>query len=301
MLANRGDTWRPLTKWAWNDPSVVTSQIGESCRLFAEQVGDSPWKVAWCAGVGVVDSGPSELKLETELLRHLLDELARAMGPQRMRYGALFLASSAGGVYAGSTGAPYSELSEARPLAPYGWNKLEQETLVRRWASQYGTPTLIGRLSNLYGPGQNLSKNQGLISQVSRCVLVQQPLTLYTPLDTIRDYLFVVDAGLLVADGLARLTLEASNLVPPRVVIKVLASKQPTTIATVLGEVRRVTKHPVRVVLARSHAARHQARDLRMTSLVWPQLDERSHTTLSAGIRATVNDILADLQLARDS
>jgi UDP-glucose 4-epimerase len=299
VLAERGSTWRPSTGFAWGDPSVVSSQIEESCNLFAEGVGELPWKVVWCAGAGVVDSGPAELRGETEVLRQLLGGLVRAMGPRRMRSGALFLASSAGGVYAGSSGAPYSELSDARPLAPYGWNKLEQESLVRRWSSEHGTPALIGRLSNLYGPGQNLSKNQGLISQVCRRVLAHQPLMLDTPLDTIRDYLFVDDAGLLIADGLERLGVERSNLVAPPVVIKVLASKHPTTIATVLGEVRRVTKRPVRVVLARSHSARHQAPDLRMTSVVWPQLDERSMTTLSAGTWAVVNDILGELQLRR--
>jgi len=48
---------------------------------------------------------------------------------------------------------------------------------------------MVGRMSNLYGPGQNLKKVQGLISQMCLRVLTRQPLVLYVPLDTIRDYL----------------------------------------------------------------------------------------------------------------
>lgn len=299
VLAGRGRVWHPPRAFAWGDPSAVTPQIRESCRSFAEVAGDSRWKVVWCAGTGVVGSGPAELTCETEVLRHLLDELFRAMGARRVPSGAFFLASSAGGVYAGSSGAPYNERSEARPLAPYGWNKLEQESLVERWSRECGGPALIGRLSNLYGPGQNLAKSQGLISQVCRGIFRHQPLMLYTPLDTIRDYLFVGDAALLIADGLERLGIETANGAAPSVVTKVLASQQPTTIATVLGEFRRITKRPVRVVLARSDTARHQAPDLRMTSVVWPELDERPMTTLSAGIRAVINDVLAEVELGR--
>ena len=138
----------------------------------------------------------------------LLTGITEALcGPERSR-GALFLASSAGGVYAGVGTPPFREDSPVAPLAPYGWNKLEQESLARQWSTETGTPLLVGRLSNLYGPGQNLSKAQGLITQMCLRVVARQPLVLYVPLDTIRDYLFAEDAGRLIAHGLARLRLD---------------------------------------------------------------------------------------------
>jgi UDP-glucose 4-epimerase len=274
---------------------VALAQLEKSCYAFADEVRGRPWQVAWCAGAGTVGSGSRELKQETEALSHLLRGLVRAMGSAQMGSGVVFLASSAGGVYAGSAGAPYSEMSAERPLAPYGFNKLVQESLVRRWSSETGTPAFIGRLSNIYGPGQTLSKSQGLVSQVCRRTLAHQPLVLYVPLDTIRDYIYVDDAGALVADGLDRLRWGHLAGTANPVVVKVLASGQGTTIATVLGEVRRIIKRPVRVVLASSPSARHQAPDLRMTSVVWPELDRRPMTTLSAGIRAVLTDILDDM------
>jgi len=186
-------------------------------------------------------------------------------------------------------------------LAPYGWNKLEQESLARQWSLDTATPLLIGRLSNLYGPGQNVTKGQGLITQVCLRVMNRQPLILYVPLDTIRDYLFARDAGQLVADGLARLRFETSQSVMTPDVVKILASHQPATISTVLAQLRWIMKRPVSVIIAASPNAAWQARDLRMTSLVWPELDRRPMTTLSEGIRWVVNDILDASTLGRTS
>ena len=298
-LGQRCSTWYPPDPFCWDDAIAARAQLENSCSAFADQVGDRPWQVAWCAGAGVVSSGSAELRRETDSLSQLLRGLLRAMSSQQMRSGQFFLASSAGGVYAGSRGAPFTERSRECPLAPYGFNKLEQESIVRRWSIEAGTPALIGRLSNIYGPGQRLSKRQGVVSEACRRVLAHQPFVLYVPLDTIRDYLFVGDAGALIADGLDRLRHKHSADASPPVVLKILASRQPTTIATVLGEVRRIAKRPVRVVMASSPSARHQASDLRMNSVAWPELDRRSMTTLSVGIRMVMTDILNDMEQGR--
>ena len=150
----------------------------------------------------------------------------------------MFLASSVGGLYAGNKGPPFCEEFSA-PISPYGWAKLEQESLARQWSMETGTPLFVGRLSNLYGPGQKLSKPQGLISQMCLRIVARQALVLYVPLDTIRDYLFAKDAGRLVADGLARLRLEASHVAITPTVVKILASQQPTTVSTLLANCGR--------------------------------------------------------------
>jgi UDP-glucose 4-epimerase len=178
------------------------------------------------------------------------------------------------------------------PLSPYGWNKLQQEDLARRWGLETATPVMVGRMSNLYGPGQNLKKVQGLISQMCLRVLTRQPLVLYVPLDTIRDYLYANDAGRLVADCLDRLHAESAAGLEPSTVIKILASQQTATVATVLAQLRWITKRPVSVIVAASPETVRQARDLRMGSSVWPELDQHPVTTLSEGIRSVLMGIL---------
>jgi UDP-glucose 4-epimerase len=291
-LAARGALWHPREEFSWQDPETVDRDLTAGGRAFSAEVKGSPWQVAWCAGAGVVGSGPSDLEKETRAFARLLAVMRETLGGPEMGPGALFLASSAGGVYAGVGSPPYNEDSPVAPLAPYGWNKLEQESLARQWSKETGTPLLIGRLSNLYGPGQNISKNQGLISQVCLRVFARQPLILYVTLDTIRDYLVANDAGRLVADGLDRLRLEASKAESARCVTKILSSQQPATIASVLAQFRWITKRPASVILAASPDAHRQARDLRMTSSVWPDLDQHPVTTLSEGMRWVLTDIL---------
>jgi UDP-glucose 4-epimerase len=283
-------------KFAWQQPDLVARQLGDATSEFARAAGDAAWQVAWCAGDGVVGTQPADLQRETQALTHLLEGL-RGIGSGAQR-GAVFVASSAGGLYAGAVdAAPYDETSPVRPLSPYGESKLQQEVIARHWSEDTGIPTLVGRISNLYGPGQNLVKNQGLITQICARTLLRQPVILYVPLDTIRDYLYVSDAAGLVADGLDR--LRAGHARPDRagpaatpVVLKVLASQQPQTVAAVLNQVHLVMHRKVPVVVARSPSARYQVHDLRMASVVWPELDRRPIMPLGAGIHYIMRDLL---------
>jgi len=302
VLARRGPVWHPSEEFKWDDPSTLAAQMARACRSFSDVVGEGAWQIAWCAGAAVVRTGPSELHAEMKALGQLLDGL-RVLGECRPD-GSLFVSSSAGGVYAGSSGAPYSESSPVRPISPYGQTKLEQEELARQWSKETHIPVLIGRISNLYGPGQNLSKGQGLVTQLCAKVLTRQPVILYMPLDTIRDYVYVTDAAALVADGLRRLRAVAggvagtSQKMETPVVVKILASHQPSTIGMVLHQVRRVTRRPVHVVVARSPQAAYQVPDLRMASEVWPELDQRPLTSLGEGIHRVISDLLSRTNLA---
>jgi UDP-glucose 4-epimerase len=254
--------------------------------------GDRPWSVAWCAGAGVTGTSAQALDLELVALRETLAALAASPHPER---GAFFFASSAGGVYAGVGMPPYDESSPVRPLAPYGRAKLDAEALVTSSSHRTGTPSLIGRISNLYGPGQNLAKPQGLISQICRSHLTGQPLSIYVSLDTLRDYLFAPDCAGLIVAGLARLRQEQAAK-GPGVVTKIFASQRAITIGAVLGEMRRIFKTSPRVVLGASSVASVQAKDLSLRSRVWPELDRRSLTPFPVGVATTAADLLRRLQ-----
>jgi UDP-glucose 4-epimerase len=240
----------------------------------------------------VTGTSAQALQLELLALRETLDALTAA---PRGGNGAFFFASSAGGLYAGVGEPPYDESSPVRPLAAYGQAKLDAEAMVSDWSDQTGTPSLIGRIANLYGPGQNLAKAQGLISQICRSHLTGQPLSIFVSLDTLRDYLYAPDCAGLIVDGLARLRQEYS-VAGPRVVTKILASQRAITIGAVLGEMRRIFKASPRIVLGASAVSALQARDLSLRSKVWPELDRRSLTPLPAGIAATEADLQRRLQ-----
>lgn len=273
----------------WTDPAATGPALVEGFRRLRERAGDRPWRIAWCAGAGVTGTPAQVLAHEVRTVREFFGQVGRGAVPAGS---GLFLASSAGGVYAGAGRAPFSENDLAVAISPYGTAKLECEDAARELAAS-NVGVLIGRIANLYGPGQDLTKPQGLVSHICRSQIDGQPLSVYVSLDTTRDYLYVDDCAAMICDGLERLARDR----PAVPVTKILASQQGVTIGALLAESRRVFKRAPRVVLGSSPFARLQVRDLRLRSVVWPELDRRSLTPLGVGIRATADDLLRATQL----
>jgi UDP-glucose 4-epimerase len=152
----------------------------------------------------------------------------------------------------------------------------------------------VGRLSNLYGRGQNVAKPQGLIAHVGRAGLQREPVSIFVPLDTIRDYLFAEDAGKMVVDVVAwREALRAGGA-RSTTTLKIFASEVDTTVASVLGVWRQVLRRPLRVAHATTRATRLQPRVLSFRSCVAREL-RRPPTPLPVGVDAVRRDQLAQL------
>ncbi|WP_111766329.1 NAD-dependent epimerase/dehydratase family protein [Nakamurella deserti] len=274
----------------WSDATASRQALERGFARLREAAGDGPWRIAWCSGAGVTGTPAAVLNQEVQTFRDFLDHVARAPAAAGS---ALFLASSAGGVYAGAGRAPFTEAAVASSISPYGTAKLATEQVARDFAARTGVGVLVGRIANLYGPGQNLAKPQGLVSHICRSHLSGQPISVYVSLDTTRDYLYVDDCAAMICDGLERLGRER----PGDPVTKILASQQGVTIGALLAETRRLFKRAPRVVLGSSPFAKFQVRDLRLRSVVWPELDRRSLTPLGVGIKATADDLLRATQL----
>jgi UDP-glucose 4-epimerase len=316
LVAELGRRGNPVLTGSipWSRPDDAVAALRAGAERLRVAANGGPWRIAWCAGAGVTGSSQDALDSELDVLRRGLAAFAEVLAPPQEgspasdvvpgkdhtpsegrdpgsagRRGHFFLASSAGGVYAGAPNPPFTEESPTAPLAPYGWAKLRAEAAVRDFAAATGVRALIGRISNLYGPGQNLDKAQGLISVFARADVTAQPVTLYVSLDTLRDYLFVGDAARLVAAGLDR--LGQADVRNGETVLKILASHRADTIGSIIGVCRTVFKRRPLVVLGASPSAKAQAVDLRLRSVVWPELDRVPVTPLAAGLSATASDI----------
>lgn len=276
------------TKVPWQSAAHAVSSLSAAGEeLFANS--HQRWTIIWCAGAGVTSTSDEALDAELDVLRRTLDNLAQQLSGRRL-IGTFFLASSAGGVYAGSTAPPFDESTEPSPLASYGNAKLRAEALVSAFCRRTFSKGVVGRFSNLYGPGQNLSKAQGLISVLVKSVVTGQPVKLYVSMDTLRDYLFVDDAAKLVLDSLRR--ANASDVMSGSTTTKIMASHRADSISSLVGATRTVLKRGALLTIGASPHARAQAPDLRMRSIVWPELDAFSKTPLSAGIHATASDMM---------
>jgi UDP-glucose 4-epimerase len=267
---------------------------------FASRVGQQPgagFEILWCAGVGVVGTSAADLAAETMSLRLLLDSLDAEPNLEGVP-GCFFLASSAGGVYGGCQARPMTEETKPHPISDYGRAKLEQEAVVSAWSRKRpGIAVLIGRLANLYGPGQGLHKPQGLISHLSRCMILGVPAHIYVPLDTIRDYVFAEDAGKWVAAGLRRLATEAGG--GRRNVVKIYASEREISIAGLIGVFRRIARRQLKVVVGIRSTRAQQPALLQLRSTVWPEEPTVVRTQLLEGVSRVYQDQLRLLQLGR--
>lgn len=258
---------------------------------------DEDWRIVWCAGAGVTATGAELFRREEDVFDRFAGLVSRLCEESRLDAdrGGVFLASSAGALYAGLDQAPYTENSATAPISPYGFSKLAIESRLLALAGTSGVKVAIGRLTNVYGPGQNLAKPQGLISQLCRAHVTGKPLSIYVPLDTLRDYLFVEDAAALALD---LLELVATQRSPSSV--KILGSQCSVSVGSLVMQAQRVFRRPVRVLFGASSQAARQAHDLRVRSVVWPELDRRALRTLPSGISATAADIATRLIRAPD-
>jgi UDP-glucose 4-epimerase len=282
----------PWTRAAADQQAALRNGL----EVMREEAAGEPWSVVWVAGAGVIGTSSEALQTESDVFGTFLDDLAATASSARgcAAPGALFLASSAGGLYAGSSAPPFTERSAVVPLSSYGHQKVDMEARATAFAHRTHVPTMIGRMTNVYGPGQNLAKPQGLISQVGKAYLLRRPISLYVPLDTIRDYLYVDDCARMIVAGVDRLRLSAPGDGP---VVKILGSGVPMTIATILGEYRRLFRGPPPLVIGDSPNRRYQVKDLRTRSVVWPELNRLARTTVPTGIGATVADLSARLRI----
>jgi UDP-glucose 4-epimerase len=274
-----------LAPFSWNDPRSADAALAAAARAFVRLVSDRGtrgWTVFWCAGAGVVATPESELEQECRRFQAFLASLgdALAASPARSSPGCVFLASSAGGVNGGSLQRPITEHTQPRPISAYGRAKLAQETALAGWIEACsGVSALVGRISNLYGPGQNMSKPQGLISHMSRSVIHRYPIHVYVPLDTLRDYLFAADAADAIVRWAGRLARE-----PRRTHIKLFASEQATTIASLITTFRRIARRRVKVIAGLHPVQNQQPLSLEFRSVEWTHDRPLASTTLLAGM-----------------
>lgn len=280
----------------WADPSGARTALRAGVQLLAEASQGGAWQIAWCAGAGIVATSARTMEEERSSFGALLEEVAvaRGLGP----LGAMFVASSAGGVYAGSSDPPpFTETSTVGALVAYGRAKLDMERDVAGFAESTGTAVLIGRIANLYGPGQDLTKAQGLVSQLARAQLTGQPLSIYVSLDTMRDYVYAADVGDLVAAGLESLRERVGGL-PSPVVVKVVATGTSLTIGSLVGESTRHHRRRPRLVIQAPREGSGQIRDLRLRSVVWPELDVHLRTPMTVGMARTAADVAQQLRVS---
>ena len=109
-------------------------------------------------------------------------------------------------------------ISEARPLqfaSPYGCSKGGADQYVLDYATSYDLPTVVFRMSCIYGPHQQGNEDQGWVAHFVKQALAGQPITIYGDGRQVRDVLYVDDllqAMVLALADIDRLQGRAFNM-----------------------------------------------------------------------------------------
>lgn len=284
-LTQRGNAVVDVSPIPWGS-AEASGALANGLRSLVDSSAGEPWTVYWCAGAGVTDTSAETLATEFETFEAFLAAVADLPAADRAR-GVIAFASSAGGVYGGSARPPFTEATAPAPLGAYGEAKLRAERALETLAKGSGVSVLVARIANLYGPGQDLTKQQGLISRLCLSAVTRTPVSVFVSLDTRRDYLYVTDGAALLIACADRAHEQPSGTFTA----KILGSGRSTTIASLIGQFGKIGGSVPRVVTGSSRSAALQARDLRLTSEVWPDLDAVPSTTLAEGVGRTMADL----------
>ena len=155
--------WRPAPTCA----SVVGAMVrprrsarGAARRRRLRLRRDGAWDLAWCAGAGVVATTAEDLAAEVELVAPF-----RGGARPSPRAACSWRPPRAACTPARRRPALHEDHDAAPGLAVRATRSSRWSTPWRRLASA-APGWLVGRIANLYGPGQDLTKPQGLISQL---------------------------------------------------------------------------------------------------------------------------------------
>jgi UDP-glucose 4-epimerase len=273
----------------WSDTNAARDAVRETLRDFGHRSGEAgaPWAIVWAAGAATVSASEEDAQQEAELFRAFAHDLAES---DLSDDGVIVLVSSAGGIHAGSPTPPFDEATPPAPISPYGRARLAQEEaaaalLGQRW------PVVLARVSNVYGPGQDLSKLQGLISRLALCSLTREPLNLFVPLSTVRDYIYVDDVAALIHAWIAQ---EAGT--PAGARVRILASGQGTSIGQLVRTAQDVGHRKVPIAMGTHPSAASQAPDLRFIPSRPDDADSFTPTTIPIGMKRVFDDLLRRIE-----
>jgi UDP-glucose 4-epimerase len=178
----------------WSNRDVAPDQIRDSVYGFFDSTSSEEWMIFWFAGKGGFSVSQEQLDFDQIMFDCLLESVEKYI----KQPGLVVLASSAGALYSSDSDMPFDETSFVKPNSSYGRLKMIQELALASFSSRTGCPSLITRISTVYGSGGDFRNGYGLINHLCRSDVRRFPVEIFVPMETSRNYIYSEDAGELV-------------------------------------------------------------------------------------------------------
>ncbi|MDH7476214.1 MAG: NAD-dependent epimerase/dehydratase family protein [Microgenomates group bacterium] len=128
-----------------------------------------------------------------EIKNHFLPQIQLIEFLFKLNIKKMIFFSSGGGIYYDNQETPYKENSLLLPHSPHAIIKLSIEHYLNFFSKYYLIPILIYRISNPYGPNQNIKEGFGLIPHLIKSVKENKSPVLYNHGKIIRDFIYIED------------------------------------------------------------------------------------------------------------
>src|SRR5690606_10660128 len=106
-------------------------------------------------------------------------------------------------------------IGEDTPLdfySPYGCSKGAADQYVHDYARIFATPTVVFRMSCIYGTRQFGTEDQGWVAHFARSLFAEAPITIYGSGYQVRDILWVEDLVRAMRTAMARIDVTAGQV-----------------------------------------------------------------------------------------
>lgn len=188
-------------------------------------------------------------------------------------------ASSGGAIYGPCDLVPTPETAGCQSSSPYGVAKYAAEQYIALFSRLHHLPYVILRYSNVYGPGQDGSKESGVVAIFSQLAMKGKPLTVFGDGQQTRDYVYVGDV---VEANLKALSYSGSGTFN-------IGTGKETTVNTLAEEINRAVPQPVELIHASARPG-EERRSCLDVSLAEKKLGWKPSVSLAEGLRMTMED-----------
>lgn len=233
-------------------------------------------------GIQFQDSSQAMILLDNQAISQSVFTAAQEVAVHR-----LFLSSS-GVVYRADHRAPIPEsgplLTPADRPSGYAWSKLTDETAAGWWQQSGGGDVVIGRLSNVYGPGASFDPSRSTVihALIQRAMKARPGGTLevWGYGSAIRSFMFVEDA----ARAIVTVTEQGQAGEPYNI-----DSGEPISVARLAEQIRDLIDPSLRIAFDESKPAGAPYRVLDNTKL--RALGFQPVVSLTEGLRKTIRNL----------